>query len=122
VLGQRAQEHHLRARQPDRRAQRLRVLVEQLLGQRRPVVEQGGQPAVDRPRRRDAQLLADYRTDERAVVVVRGRPRRIAAKRGRADLVDQARQDGVGAAQVRDGVSGAQGWPSTPPGTPVFVE
>jgi hypothetical protein len=55
-------------------------------------------------------------------VVVHGRPRGITGERRRADLVDQARQDRIGAAQVRDGVSGAQGWPSTPPGTPVFVE
>lgn len=37
-------------------------------------------------------------------------------------LVDQSRQDRIGAAQVRVGARGAQGWPAAPPGTPVFVE
>jgi hypothetical protein len=55
-------------------------------------------------------------------MVVHSRPRGIADERRRADLVDQPRQDRIGAAQVRDGIVGAQGWPSTPPGTPVFVE
>ena len=68
------------------------------------------------------------------MIVGRG-PRRVAAQIGRAVLVEQARQHRVGRAQVRDRVGGrppsaaaragrpgAYGWPSTTPGTPVFVE
>jgi hypothetical protein len=57
-------------------------------------------------------------------VVVRGRPGGIAFRRRGPVLVQQAGQDRVGRAQVRDGAVGgrAQGCPSTAPGTPVFVE
>jgi hypothetical protein len=54
-------------------------------------------------------------------VVVRRRPRRIAFERRLADLVQQAREDGVGLAQMAERLL-AQGCPATPPGTPVFVE
>jgi hypothetical protein len=120
VLGERAQEHDLRARQPDRRAQELGILVQELLRRRRPAIEQPGQPPVDRARRRDAQLLADDRADQRPVVVAGGRARRVALERRRADFVKQPCEDRIGAAKVVE--RRAQGWPSTPPGTPVFVE
>jgi hypothetical protein len=54
-------------------------------------------------------------------VVTRVRPRRIAIQRGRADLVEEPREDAVCLAQMIERAR-AQGWPSTPPGTPVFVE
>jgi hypothetical protein len=53
-------------------------------------------------------------------VVAYGRPRRIAPERRLTDLVEQSREDRVRAAKVLE--RRAQGWPSTPPGTPVFVE
>jgi hypothetical protein len=49
------------------------------------------------------------------------RPRGIALERRLADLVQQAREDRVGLAQVVERLL-AQGCPATPPGTPVFVE
>ena len=56
-------------------------------------------------------------------MVVGRRPRRIALGGRRAQLVEQAGEDRVRRAQVRDGVGRrAQGCPSTAPGTPVFVE
>ncbi len=39
----------------------------------------------------------------------------------RAEPVDDLPQDAVGRSQVRD-ARGGYGWPSTAPGTPVFVE
>jgi hypothetical protein len=54
------------------------------------------------------------------------RPRRLASQVRRAELVEQPGEDRVGRAQVSDracAIPGrAQGWPSTAPGTPVFVE
>ena len=56
-------------------------------------------------------------------MIVGRRPRRIALGGRRAQLVEQAGEDRVRPAQVRDGLGArAQGCPSTAPGTPVFVE
>ena len=53
-------------------------------------------------------------------MVARRRAGGIAAQGGGPVLVEQAREDRVGRAQVRQ--RGGYGWPSTAPGTPVFVE
>jgi membrane protein implicated in regulation of membrane protease activity len=55
-------------------------------------------------------------------VVPRRGPGSVAAQVGRAVLVEQPGEDGVGRAKVGDRGGRAQGWPSTAPGTPVFVE
>lgn len=49
------------------------------------------------------------------------RPPRVALGGRRPVLVEQAGDDRVRRAEVRD-ADVAQGWPSTAPGTPVFVE
>jgi hypothetical protein len=54
-------------------------------------------------------------------VVAGGRPRRVALERRLSGLIEQPREDGVDLTQVIERVR-AQGCPSTPPGTPVFVE
>jgi hypothetical protein len=83
-------------------------------------VEAGGEAIEDRACGADRQLLARDRADERAVEV--GGPPGVVGLEGEraAALVDQPREDGVGAAKVLVGVR--QGWPATAPGTPVFVE
>lgn len=67
-------------------------------------------------------------------MVSRPWPRRVAPEAGRPDLVEQPGEHGIDGAQVRErrlrirpDRAGrtpvrAQGWPSAPPGTPVFVE
>ncbi len=66
-------------------------------------------------------------------MIARPRPRCVRAQVRPAVLVEQAAEDGVGRAEVGEGgclaarrgatrSGGAQGWPSTAPGTPVFVE
>lgn len=57
-------------------------------------------------------------------MVGRAGPGGVAAQARWPVLVQQARQDGVGGAQVRERRRGvvAQACPSTAPGTPVFVE
>ena len=99
VLGERAQEAHLRAREPDRGAQLLGVVVEDLLRRRRPAAEALEHPAPHDARDGRRQLLADDRPDQRGVVV--------AVAVGVAlelDVVavDQAGEDRVGRAQVRE--------------------
>jgi len=58
--------------------------------------------------------------------VVAGRgPPGVAARLRRADVVEQAGEDRVGGAQVRDDDAGGirgYGCPSAPPGTPELVE
>jgi hypothetical protein len=102
VLGERAQERDLRAREPGGGAQGLGVGREQLLGRRLASVEVLEQPAVDRPRGLDGELLADDRAQERPVVRAAGP----AVAAGRADLAEQAREDRVGGPQVLEGVGG----------------
>ena len=65
------------------------------------------QPAVDRARGDDRQLLADDRAHEGGVVVARRGPRRVAPQVGRPVLVEQAREHRVGGAQVRERGVGA---------------
>jgi hypothetical protein len=77
-------------------------------------VEALEQAPVDRARRVHRELLADDGAHERGV--------RLAARRarfGHSALVEQPREHRVGGAQVLPGV---YAWPSTAPGTPVFVE
>jgi hypothetical protein len=77
-------------------------------------VEALEQASVDRPRRVHRELLADDGAHERGV--------RSAARRPglrHSALVEQPREHRVGGAQVLPGV---YAWPSTAPGTPVFVE
>ena len=91
VLGQRAQEAHLRARQSGGGAQLFGIVGEDLRGRRRAPAEALGQPAVDRPRGRHRQLLADDRAHERAIVIVAVRAA-IARVAERADGIDQTRR------------------------------
>ena len=114
VLGQRAQVGRLRVREADGDAQLVGLVGQDLLGRRRPAVEALEQPPVDRARRAHRELLADDRAHERRVDVAARRSRL-----GDAALVEQPREHRVGGAQVLPGV---YAWPSTAPGTPVFVE
>ena len=72
------------------------------------------QAPVDRARRAHGELLAHDRAHQRRVDVAARRSRL-----GDAALVEQPREHRVGGAQVLPGV---YAWPSTAPGTPVFVE
>ena len=94
VLGERAQEADLRAREAGGGAQLFGVVGEDLLRRRRAVVEARGQPAVDRARRQHRELLAGDRAHERAVVVV-AVGAAVARIAERADRVDQRREHRV---------------------------
>jgi hypothetical protein len=77
-------------------------------------VEALEQTPVDGARRAHGELLADDRAHERRVDIAARRSRL-----GDAALVEQPREHRVGRPQVLPGV---YAWPSTAPGTPVFVE
>ncbi len=117
MLGQRAQVDDLGAREARRGAQRLGVLVEDLLWRRDAPVEVGEQLGPDRPRREHGELLAGDRAHERAVEVGRA-PAAVALLGQRAaEVVDQRRHDRVTAevvvgAQETDRAS-ASGAPSS---------
>jgi hypothetical protein len=105
VLRQRSQVGDLGAREPARRAQRLGVVGEDLLRRRRAAAEALEQPAPDRGRRLDRELLARDRAHERRVALL-GAAAAVAVGRQRAaEVVDQARHHRVGAAQVGVGAS-----------------
>ena len=114
MLGQRAQEGRLRAREADGDAQLVGLVGQDLLRRGRPAVEALEQAPVDRARRAHRELLADDRAHERGVGLAARRSRL-----GYPALVEQPREHRVGGAQVLPGV---YAWPSTAPGTPVFVE
>ena len=101
-------------RETDGDAQLVGLVGQDLLRRGRLAVEALEQAPVDRLRRAGGELLADDRAHQRGIRVAAGR-----ARLGHPALVEQPREHRVGGAQVLPGV---YAWPSTAPGTPVFVE
>ncbi len=104
VLGERAQEAHLRSRQAGRRAQLFGIVREDLLRGGRAAAEPLGQPQVDRARGLGRQLLADDRAHERPVGILRATGAGI-AERVNSDLVDHRAHDRIDPPQVLDRVA-----------------
>ena len=115
VLGQRAQEGRLRAREADGDAQLVGLVGQDLLR-----AWAAGRRSARAGARRSRAPRAPRAAGRRSRARARRRARRAAvAARATPALVEQPREHRVGGAQVLPGV---YAWPSTAPGTPVFVE
>src|SRR5690242_9314040 len=102
MLGQRAKEPDLGPAESSGGPEFLRILGQHLSGGRGSAAEPIAQPTVDGPGGLGGQLLADDRSDQRAVVVCgRAASPRVAQAVG-TQLVDQSTQNGVGPPEMGD--------------------